>query len=213
MIKPGRRAFLASGTMALGSAAACAMPGVKPSPMQSAPAPTTGSQSAVIGWEICDIDNNGADMFFVVNNAMTLNSVNIDISFVPTTLPTTGQGGVAEVLCGGSVSRGGPPAFNAGAQSYSVSAPSANFGSTNTYKGNSSLVIDVPPNVAQDGFCAVILKTWLPIDGAASATSRQYLANPSLALNQNDYLVFHMDHSGCGPGDVEMQIVLQYTLA
>jgi len=34
----------------------------------------------------------------------------------------------------------------------------------------------------------------------------------SLMLNAGDYLVFNMSHAGV-PGDGEMQVVLQYTLA
>jgi len=32
-----------------------------------------------------------------------------------------------------------------------------------------------------------------------------------LALNNGDFLMFHMDHAGVG-GDVEMQAILQYTV-
>ena len=41
-------------------------------------------QVASFGWEITNINNlNGADVYFEVSDAMTLNSVNIDVAFVP----------------------------------------------------------------------------------------------------------------------------------
>jgi hypothetical protein len=64
----------------------------------------------------------------------------------------------------------------------------------------------------QDQFFSVILKTWVPADGTASAASRQFVGYPSLQINTGDYLVFHMDHEGVAL-DAEMQVVLAYSPA
>src|SRR5580692_11474923 len=61
------------------------------------------------GWEIVNIDNNGADVFFEVRDTMILNAVNVDVAFMITSLPA--QAGFAEVLCDGGVSRGAKPTF------------------------------------------------------------------------------------------------------
>ena len=161
---------------------------------------------ASFGWEITNINNNGADVYFKVDRNMTLNSVNIDMAFVPTSVASTG---VAEVLCYSGVSRGGAPTFNnSGGHAYVNFTADPNFGSVTIYNPNGLSVAD-DGTLYEDKFYAVILKSWVPSTGAASATSRQVLASPSLSLTAGDYLVFHMDHAGVA-GDAEMQVVLQY---
>lgn len=167
----------------------------------------SGDPVVGFGWEISNIDNNGADVFFEVRDTMILNSINVDVAFMITSAPA--QAGFAEVLCDGGVSRGAKPTFSAPPQAYIGFAPSANFG-TLTPHNPSGLNVGLG-GVVQDLFFNVILKTWVPADGAGGYTSRQVYAQPGLALNKGDYLVFHMDHAGVG-GDVEMQAVLTYSL-
>gem|GEM_PF-2002272 len=186
----GRREFLTAVSPAVGAAGAAAQD------------PVVG-----FGWEIVNINNNGADVFFEVRDTMVLNSINIDVSFMITSAPT--QAGFAEILCDGGVSRGAKPTFNAPPAAYLNLPPSANFGELTPHNPN-KLNIGLG-GVVQDLFFNVILKTWVPTDGTGGYTSRQVHAQPSLALNKGDYLMFHMDHAGVG-GDVEMQAVLQYTL-
>jgi hypothetical protein len=159
------------------------------------------------GWEIVNINNNGADVFFEVRDTMILNTINIDVSFMITSAPA--QAGFAEILCDGGVSRGAKPTFNTSPAAYLNLPPSANFGELTPHNPN-KLNIGLG-GVVQDLFFNVILKTWVPADGTGGYTSRQVYAQPSLALNKGDYLMFHMDHAGVG-GDVEMQAVLQYTV-
>jgi hypothetical protein len=159
------------------------------------------------GWEIVNIDNNGADVFFEVRDTMILNAINIDVAFMITSLPS--QPGFAEVLCDGGVSRGAAPKFSAPPQAYIGFGASPNFGDLTLHNPN-KLNVGLG-GVVQDLFFNVILKTWVPADGTGGSTSRQVYAQTGLALNKGDYLVFHMDHAGVG-GDVEMQAVLQYTL-
>jgi hypothetical protein len=162
---------------------------------------------AGFGWEIVNINNNGADVFFEVRDTMILNTINIDVSFMITSAPA--QAGFAEILCDGGVSRGAKPTFNTSPAAYLNLPPSANFGELTPHNPN-KLNIGLG-GVVQDLFFNVILKTWVPADGTGGYTSRQVYAQPSLALNKGDYLTFHMDHAGVG-GDVEMQAVLQYTV-
>ncbi|MGB2606122.1 MAG: hypothetical protein WBC78_21125 [Candidatus Sulfotelmatobacter sp.] len=102
------------------------------------------------------------------------------------------------------------PTFNNSAGHAFVNFPaSSDFGPvTPENPNNLNLVFDGA--LVQDQFLAVILKTWVPADGTASATSRHVTAYPSLALNAGDYLAFHMDHGGVSV-DTEMQVVLNYT--
>lgn len=167
----------------------------------------SGDPAVGFGWEISNIDNNGADVFFEVRDTMILNSINVDVAFMITSAPA--QAGFAEVLCDGGVSRGAKPTFSDNAQAYIGFAPSSNFGAMTPHNPN-RLNVGLG-GVVQDLFFNVILKTWVPADGTGGYTSRQVYAVPGLALNKGDYLVFHMDHAGVG-GDVEMQAVMIYTL-
>ncbi len=169
----------------------------------------TASKDPVVGfgWEIVNVNNNGADVYFEVLDAMTLNTINIDVAFMITGIPA--QAGFAEVLCDGGVSRGAKPTFSDPPAAYINFSPSPNFGTLTPHNPN-KLNIGLG-GLVQDLFFNVILKTWVPADGTGGSASRQVFAQPSLILNRGDYLVFHMDHAGVS-GDVEMQAVLQYTL-
>jgi hypothetical protein len=167
----------------------------------------SGDPVVGFGWEVVNIDNNGADIFFEVRDTMVLNTINFDVSFMITSLPTAA--GFAEILCQGGVSRGAKPTFSTSPASYLNSPPSPNFGSLTAHNPN-KLNIGLG-GVVQDLFFNVILKTFVPADGTGGYTSRQVFGQPSLALNKGDFLMFHMDHAGVG-GDVEMQAILQYTV-
>ncbi len=207
-----RRNFLKGGGLAVGLLATegCAGPGPVPAALAAtvpAASGSTGStQVASFGWEVINLGENGANTYVKVASKMMLQTVNADIS--ASILGGTGPG-FAEVLCQGGVSRQSVPSFNNSNKAYVNFQLSPDFGSVtpdNPY--NLSLVIG---GMVQDQFLSVILKTWVPQDGTASATSRQVLAYPSLQLDAGDYLVFHMDHHGVAV-DAEMQIVLTYTL-
>jgi hypothetical protein len=174
---------------------------------------------ASFGWELINLDGNGADSYFAVVNAMTLNVVNIDAALMvisPTSGAWTGilpsSGGWAEVLCQGKVVRGGPPsAFPGSNAAFLPVVASPDFGAASWYNpSNLNLIGDTVLN--QDVFYSAILKTFVPPDGTGSPTHRQFSMMPGLALNAGDYLVFHMDHAGVSV-DCEMQVVLGYTLA
>ena len=211
MILRGRRDFLKGGGLAVGVLAAdgCAVPG-SAAPRADAASiapPGSGSQVASFGWEACNLKGNGANMFVKVQQNMILQSVNIDLS--ASILEMRGSG-FAEILCVGGVSRQGAPSFDNSPHAYVNFPLSSNFGSV-TAENPHNLSLFFDGAMLEGQFLAVILKTWVPNDGTACATSRQVLAYPSITLNAGDYLVFHMDHEGVDV-DAEMQIVLQYTL-
>lgn len=203
MTTQGRRQFLKAGGIAVGTVA------TQGCISSSASAASAGSQVAAFGWEVSNLYGNGANMYVEVLGNIILNSVNIDVSAV---ILATSASGFAEVLCSGGVSRQAIPTFNnAGGHDYPNFAPSSSFGSVTAQNPN-NLTLYFNQNLNQDQFFSAILKTWVPTDGTASATSRQFVGYPALALNAGDYLVFHMDHAGVAL-DAEMQVVLAYTPA
>lgn len=212
MILRGRRDFLVGGGLAVGALAAegCSKPlaaSAMAATLPSIASPTTGAQVAAFGWEASNLHGNGANAYMQVMNNMVLQSVNADIS---ASVMTMNASGFAEILCCGGVARQSAPGFSNPSQVYIDFPLSANFSSVTAVNPN-NLTLFMQGALYQDQFLAVILKTWVPADGAGSATSRQVVVSPALTLNAGDYLVFHMDHPGVSV-DCEMQIVLTYTL-
>jgi hypothetical protein len=206
MATSGRRQFLKAGGLTLGTVAA---QGCASSAASSLAAGSSGSQVAAFGWEVGNLYGNGANMYVEVLTNIILNSVNIDVSAA---ILAASAPGFAEVLCTAGVSRQAVPTFNnSGGHDYPNFAASASFGSVTPQNPN-NLTLYFDQNLSQDQFFSAILKTWVPADGTASATSRQFLGYPALAINTGDYLVFHMDHEGVSL-DAEMQIVLAYSPA
>jgi hypothetical protein len=161
---------------------------------------------ASFGFELVNLNGNGADAYFPIAKSMMLNTFNIDVASM---LVAATAGGWAEVLCQGRVSRGGPPTFNGAAAALPFQA-SPDFGAVAVYNPAGLQVIN-NGSLGQDLFYSVILKCFVPADGTASSTHRQVLGRPALQLNAGDYLAFHMDHAGVSV-DCEMQVVLGYTL-
>ena len=166
------------------------------------------SSVAGFGFEIVNLNGNGADAYFPVSNKMILNAFNIDVAFMMVAPPP--GAGFAEVLCQGRVSRGTAPVFPTSVAAYLPHPTSADFGVVSFYNPDSVQIVG-NTNLSQDLFFSVILKSWVPADGTGSASARQVLGRPSLLLNPGDYLAFHMDHAGVGV-DCEMQAILEYSL-
>jgi len=199
----GRRDFMKAGGLAVGVLASegCAVSRAATTATSKIP------RSAAFGWELANLNGNGANAYFNVPVGMVLNSVNIDVSAMP--LAVNGAG-YAEILCYGGVSRQAVPVFdNSGGHDYTSFALSSDFGSV-TIANPNNLSVAYDGALSQDKFVSVILKAWVPNDGTASATARNVTAYPSLTLNAGDYLVFHMDHAGVSV-DAEMQVVINYT--
>jgi hypothetical protein len=205
-MKEARRAFVSGSGLALAGVAAGAITGLTSSSARASTQPKF--KIASFGWEVTNLDNNGADIYFQVRSGMTLSSVNIDTAFMITSTPSSA--GFAEVLCRAAVSRGVPKFVHGDTGAPFVSPESPNFGRVHVYNPNNLGVVN-DGFILQDIFYSIILKTWVPDNGTASSTSRHFSASPGLELAADDYLVFHMNHAGV-PGDAEMQVVLEYTL-
>jgi hypothetical protein len=208
-----RRAFVSGSGFALAGVAAGAITGVVPASGQNltgqdATGAQLNSRIASFGWEVTDLNDNGADVYFAVQHKMTLNVVNIDSAFMITSTPSSP--GFAEILCRAAVTHGVPKFVKGDSGAPFVSPQSPDFGTVAIYNPDNL-------NVVNDGFALqnifynIILKTWVPENGTASSTSRHVISTPALKLVEGDYLVFHMNHAGV-PGDAEMQVVLEYTL-
>ena len=202
-----RRAFVGGSGLALAGIAG-AVTGLS----SGAQAATTSSASpnfASVGWEVSNLSNNGADIFFEATSQVTLAAADIDLAFMITSPPATP--GFAEVLCRAAVSPGGPPTFYKGDPGASFTSPaSPNFGKVKVHNPN-HLNVGYDGVLLQNIFYSVILKTWVTSDGTASSTSRHVRVPLSVPLNAGDYLVFNMSHAGVS-GDCEMQVVFEYLL-
>jgi hypothetical protein len=202
-----RRQFLQRASIALGTVTAGGLRPLNAGAIASAaPGSRPGQKSAGFGWEVSNLDNNGANVFFEVMHRIVLQSLSIDVAFMITSAPPTS--GFAEVLCRAGVSRGAPPSFSSGPQGYPEHPASADFGEVKVSNPN-GLSVGFDGVLLQDAVCQVILKTWVPLNGVASAASRNVQLEPFLDLNTGDFLVYHMDHAGV-PGDAEMQVALRY---
>jgi hypothetical protein len=190
-MKADRRAFVGRGLALAGLAGT--ITGLDSSAGAAAQASNNPS-FASFGWEVSNLDDNGADVFFEVTSNMVGSFMDIDISFMLTAQPAAS--GFAEVLCRAALSPGARPIFYPGDPGASFESPqSLNFGKTHIYNPNGLNVGD-DGYLLQNVFCSVILKTWVPKSGTASSTSRHVTAARSLALNAGDYLVFNMSHAG-----------------
>jgi hypothetical protein len=205
-MKKARRAFVSGSGLALAGIAAGAITGLNSSSVRANAQPNL--RIASFGWEVTNLNDNGADVYFQVRSSMTLTSVNIDAAFMITSVPASA--GFAEVLCRAAVSHGIPKFVHGDPGAPFVSPESPNFGRVHIYNPNNLNVVN-DGFVLQDIFYNVILKTWVPDNGTGSSTSRHFSASPAIDLTADDYLVFHMNHAGV-PGDAEMQVVLEYTL-
>ena len=205
----GRRRFLLGGSgLALGALTAGTLSGVESATAdaEAAPATTPVRLSAGFGWELTNLNGDGADVYFQATRNMLLTFVDVDVAFMITSPPASQ--GFAEVLCVAGVSHGGPPNLGPAPQAYVELPASTDFGAVQLYNP-ANLTGPYNTQLAQGQVLALILKTWVPRDGTGSSTYRHVTVAPSATLNTGDYLVFHMDHAGV-PGDCEMQVTLGY---
>lgn len=206
-MKKGRRAFVSGSGFALAGIAAGTITGLSSSAAGQT-SEASGVQVASFGWEVTNLDNNGADVYFRVRNSLTLTSVNIDTAFMITSQPA--NPGFAEILCRAAVSRGVPKFVQGDPGASFVSPESPDFGTVKIYNPN-NLNVGNDGYLLQDIFYSVILKTWVPASGTASSTSRHVSITSARKLTADEYLVFNMSHAGVS-GDAEMQVVLEYTV-
>jgi hypothetical protein len=172
------------------------------------PAPPGAKQVASFGWEIINLNGNGANVSFEVLHDLVLDAADIDVAtmlFVPPANP-----GFQEVLCQAAVSRQAPPTSSGVPHAYLRQPATADAGSSNIDNPNDVLVVG-DGVLSQDKFVSIILKSWVPVDGTASSASRHVHTEPGLQLGSGDFLAFHMDHAGVEV-DGEMQVVVNYHL-
>jgi len=162
---------------------------------------------AGFGFELSNVQNQGATVYFKANNPMTVNSIDLDMSYTIKNAPASA--GLATVSFFGGVSRGGPPSFNSGG---GFSLPSStDFGSIADYNPNNT-TITFNGALAQSELLAVVLKSWVPTTGAGSAAYRHVTAQPALAINAGDYFAFSISGGGPVPLDAEIQVIIAYTV-
>jgi hypothetical protein len=206
-MKTDRRSFVGGSGLALaGVAGAVTGLSSEARAQQASAAPSFAS----FGWELVNLNNNGADVFFEVTNNLVLSAADFDVAFMLTSPPSAP--GFVEVLCRGAVCPGAPPTFYKGDPGASfVSPASPNFGKVKIHNPH-GLNLGNDGYLLQNVFFSVILKSWVTADGTASSTSRHVRLAQSLALNAGDYLVFNMSHGGVS-GDCEMQVTFEYLLS
>src|SRR5208337_5203038 len=83
-MKADRRAFVGRGLALAGLAGT--ITGLD-SPAGAATQASTNPSFASFGWEVANLDDNGADVFFEVTSNMVVSSMDIDIAFMLTALP------------------------------------------------------------------------------------------------------------------------------
>jgi hypothetical protein len=204
-MKTNRRSFVGGSGLALAGVAGT-LTGL--GPKAQAQQTSTNPSFASFGWEVSNLDDNGADVFFEATKSLVLTAADFDLAFMLTSPPASP--GFVEVLCRAAISPGGPPTFNHGDPGATfVSPPSPDFGKVKVHNPH-ALNVGNDGYLLQNVFCSIILKSWVPIDGTASSTSRHVRLAQSLVLNAGDYLVFNMSHAGV-PGDCEMQVTFEYS--
>lgn len=160
--------------------------------------------SAGLGWEVGNLHNNGADIYFEVVHAMTLDYVDLDVAY----MVTAPSAGFAEVLFTMGLSSG-VPTFSAPPQVYeSFSAdPDLGVGQVVNPAGV-GMVGGGQPSEAE--LASMILKSWVPADGTGSQDQRHLTVPLSVQVPAGSYLACHMDHAGVMV-NCEMMLALGYT--
>lgn len=160
--------------------------------------------SAGLGWEVENLHNNGADIYFKISHAIKLDYVDLDVAYM-VTAPSEGS---AEVLFTLGLTSG-KPQFSPAPQVYQTLPGDPDLGTGQLV--NPAGVIWVGGGQPSGGeLVNVILKSWVPADGTGSQDQRHVTLPLSLRVPAGSYLTCHMDHAGVAV-DCEMQLVLGYT--
>jgi hypothetical protein len=160
-MKADRRSFVGRGLALAGLAGT--ITGLDSS-AGAATATSTEPSFASFGWEVTNLNDNGADVYFEVTSNMVVSAVDIDVAFMITALPA--NPGFTEILCRAAVSPGGRPKFYKGDPGASFESPqSPNFGTTHIHNPNNLNVGD-DGYLLQNIFYSVILKLFCLRTGA-----------------------------------------------
>jgi hypothetical protein len=160
--------------------------------------------SAGLGWEVDNLYNNGADIYFKVPHAIKLDYVDLDVAYM-VTAPSAGS---AEVLftLGLTSSK---PQFGSPPHEYQLLPGDPDLGPGQLV--NPADVSEGESGPSGGELVSVILKSWVPADGTGSQDQRHVTLPLSLRVPAGSYLTCHMDHAGNAVVDCEMQLVLGYT--
>lgn len=178
----------------------------------SAATPDTAGPSTIrtagFGWELENIHNNGADIYFPVQDKLILRFLEFDTSYMLTAPPPAP--GFIEILYTGGVHHG-TPEFGDPPQVYEQFPPDGSFGTGVTNNPN-NLVGPFNDQLGAGQFLSLIVKSWSPVDGTASSAGRHLHTDLYTPVGPGDFLAFHMDHAGLQV-DAEVQVIIGYSLA
>jgi hypothetical protein len=165
-------------------------------------------QIAGIGWEVTNLHDDGADIYFEIVNAMTIHTLDFDAAMMITSLPSAA--GNAEVLAGAALTPT-VPAFSSGSYPNQQLPNSAAFGGVQTVNPNGlTMVYDGHPG--QGYLTRVALRSWVPASGTAAHQSRHVTLPLAMHVSAGSYLTLSMSHAGIQV-DCEIQMTLSYTLS
>lgn len=160
--------------------------------------------SAGLGWEVENLYNNGADIYFKVSHAIDLDYVDLDVAYM-VTAPAEGS---AEVLFTLGLTSG-EPQFTGSPHWYQTLPGDPDMGTGQIVNPGSVTWVGSGPSEGE--LVNIILKSWVPADGTGSQDQRHVTLPLSLKVPAGSYLACHMDHAGMATVDCEMQLVLGYT--
>lgn len=201
-----RRALTTGGALAAGGIVATQATGA------SAAAPSPGGSNTIrtagFGWELENIHNNGADIYFPVQDKLILRFLEFDTAYMLTAPPPAP--GFIEILYTGGIHHG-KPEFGDPPQVYEEFPHDDSFGTGVTDNPN-NLVGPFNDHLGAGQFLSLILKSWCPADGTASSSERHIHTDLYTPVGPGDSLAFHMDHAGLQV-DAEVQVIVGYSVA
>jgi hypothetical protein len=196
------------GIVLAGLTAGAVVPGLTRTTAADAAQASGTVQTAGIGWELTNLDDDGADIYFEIVNAMTINTLNLDVAMMITSAPSAA--GTAEVLAGVALTPTAPT-FSSGPYPYQQIPDSADFGDVQVENPN-GLTMSNDPHPGQGYLTRVALRSWIPVTGTAAQQNRHVVLPLAMKVTAGSYLTLSMSHAGI-PVDCEMQTTIVYTLS
>jgi hypothetical protein len=160
--------------------------------------------SAGLGWEVENLHNNGADIYFQISHAIRIDYVDLDVAY----MVTAPSAGFAEVLFSLGLTPG-TPQFTGPPQAYQAFPADPDFGVGQIVNPEGlGMAGGGQPSGAE--LVNLILKSFVPADGTGSQDQRHVTLPLSVDAPAGSYLACHMDHDGVAV-NCEMQLVVGYT--
>lgn len=205
-----RRHMLSGGgsIVLAGLTAGAVVPGLARPTAADAAAASGTAQAAGIGWELVNLDDDGADIYFEIVNAMTIHTLDFDVAMMIMSAPSAA--GTAEVLAGVALTPTAPT-FASGPDAYQEIPNSADFGGVQTNNPN-GLTMSYDSHPGQGYLTRVALRSWVPVTGTAAHQHRHVVLPLAIGVTAGSYLTLSMSHAGI-PVDCEIQTTIVYTLS